>query len=146
MLADINLLCIIKAIFHDSILILWINQDIRCSLGFLTGNGFKYFFQSASPCFISFFKSDLGIAIRESAICCNLTDQCILYRQLPNLAIRNLKDNITKSWCKEVSWIQIVLDLNTHSITKCHLAHCSYNSVTVKRICRNNFTIQNILM
>ena len=134
-LAYIDAVCMIKLLI-----------SVSCLFIILRRNCLKYFFQSTFPCIFSFVYSDHCISIGEVTVSSYFTDHCISDGKLSNLTIRNFQDNITKSRCKEISRIKVMLDLHAHAITKCHLCNCSCNTMAVKCISRNNFAVLHIFM
>ena len=106
----------------------------------------EYVLQSALPCGKCLFQSDLSIAVGEFRIVCSLTDHCVSDSKLADFSIRNFADDISECRGKEISWIKAMLDLHAHTVTKCHLADCGGDSMTVKCICGDHTASLDILM
>ena len=131
--AYINVFCMIQLVFCRFFI-------------FFTGNCLEDSFQSSFPCFYCFCLSDHSISVGEFAIPGNFTDQCVSDGKLADFFCRNFHDDVTKSRSKEISRIQIMLDLYTNCVTKCHLGNCCCNTVTIQCIGRNNFAVLDIIM
>ena len=110
------------------------------------GSCLEYSFQSSLPCFFSFFFSNNSISVREFTVICNFTDQCVCDGKLSDFVCRNFHDDITKSWCEEVSWIQVVFDLHAECITEGHLGNSCCNTMTIQCVSGNNFSSLDIIV
>ena len=146
MLANINVLSIVNTILIGCFWICCLYSHGNWSVIFFAGGCLEYFLQSACPCLVSLIQSNLVISIGEFTIICYFTDYCVSNGKLTNLFSRNFQNQIAEAWCKEVSWIQIMLDLHAHCISKCHLADCCRNTVTVKCISGNHFSSLHIIV
>ena len=146
MLANINVLSIVNTILIGCFRICCLYSHGSRSVVFFTGGCLKYFLQSACPCLVSLIQSNLVISIGEFTIICYFTDYCVSNGKLTNLFSRNFQNQIAEAWCKEVSWIQAMLNLHAHCISKCHLADSCSNTVTVKCISGNHFSSLHIIV
>ena len=146
MLANINVLSIVNTILIGCFRICCLYSHGNWSIVFFTGGCLKYFLQSACPCLVSLIQSNLVISIGEFTIICYFTDYCVSNGKLTNLFSRNFQNQIAEAWCKEVSWIQVMLNLHTHCISKCHLADSCRNTVTVKCISGNHFACLHVIV
>ena len=108
------------------------------------GDSLEYFFQSSFPCFYCLCFCDHSISIGEFAVFCYFTDQCVGNGKFTHFISWNFHDDITKSRCKEISWIQIVLDFYTKGITECHFGNSCSNTMAIQCIGRNNFASLNV--
>ena len=146
MLADINILCIINTILIGCFRICCLYSHGSRSVVFFAGGCLEYFLKSACPCLVSLIQSNLSVSIGEFTIICYFTDHGICDRKLTNLFSRNFQNQIAEAWCKEVSWIQVMLNLHAHCISKCHFADSCSNTMTVKCICRNHFASLHVIV
>ena len=131
MTADMNIRCMIELFFHHFIIIC--GRFCR-----------KYTFQSACPCFFRFCQSNFGIRINKFLLFENLTDHRVCNAQFSHFVCRNFCNNISKCRRKQFSRIQIMLDLHTQFISKCHLTCRSDYTMTIQRICGNNLSTVDI--
>ena len=131
MAANMNIGCIKELLF---------NLGIRICCWFCS----KYFLKCSCPCILCVCKCDLHITVSKYRLFCYFTDFCISNCEFSNLSVFNLCDNISKCRSKQISLIYIVLDFGTHTVTKCHLADCCCNSMTIQCICRYNFSALDI--
>ena len=146
MLADINILCIVNTILIGCFRICCLYSHGNWSVVFFAGGCLKYLLQSTCPCLVSLIQCNLSISVGEFAISCYFTDHGVCDGKLTNLFSRNLQNQITEAWCKEVSWIQVMLNLHAHCISKCHLADSCSNTVTVKSISGNHFACLHVIV
>ena len=146
MLADINILCIINTILIGCFRICCLYSHGNWSIVFFTRGCLKDLLQSTCPCLVSLIQCNLSISVGEFAISCYFTDHGVCDGKLTNLFSRNLQNQITEAWCKEVSWIQVMLNLHAHCISKCHLADSCSNAVTVKCISGNHFACLHVIV
>ena len=146
MLADINILCIINTILIGCFRICCLYSHSNWSIVFFTRGCLKDLLQSTCPCLVSLIQCNLSISVGEFAISCYFTDHGVCDGKLTNLFSRNLQNQITEAWCKEVSWIQVMLNLHAHCISKCHLADSCSNAVTVKCISGNHFACLHVIV
>ena len=103
-------------------------------LRFRPGNCTEYLFQGTCPALKSLLHRDHHIPVFKGCLICHLADNRIRDGELPNLSFRHFSHNISKSRGKQIPLIHIVFNLNTHMVTKCHLAHCRRNALGVYRI------------
>ena len=146
MLADINILCIINTILIGCFRICCLYSHGNWSIVFFTRGCLKDLLQSTCPCLVSLIQCNLSISVGEFAISCYFTDHGVCDGKLTNLFSRNFQNQIAEAWCKEVSWIQAMLNLHAHCISKCHLADSCSNTVTVKSISGNYFACLHVIV
>ena len=146
MLADINILCIINTILIGCFRICCLYSHGNWSIVFFTRGCLKDLLQSTCPCLVSLIQCNLSISVGEFAISCYFTDHGVCDGKLTNLFSRNFQNQIAEAWCKEVSWIQVMLNLHAHCISKCHLADSCSNAVTVKCISGNHFACLHVIV
>ena len=132
MAAYIYLVCLVKLILNRSL--------------FYTGFCREYILQCLCPVLQRLIHGNRYRTVLKCIPVSHLTDYSISNSQLSYHAVRNLTYNIAPARCKEISRIHIVLNLNTHAVSKCHLAHSLGQSVSFHSICRNNPSCLNILM
>ena len=100
-------------------------------------HGREYFLKSALPCSQRLIGADGYISIGEILLG-HFTDHSVSDRQLAHFVSRNFCNNRTKSRCKCISRIQVMLHLHTKLITKSHLAHCRNDSISIQCISGHN--------
>src|SRR5699024_6905475 len=122
----------------------YIQSAVICIFRARTGS--KYLFQSSFPCTFCLVQPDHTVSIGEASIVCHLTDHSIGNLEISNFSGRYLCDQVSKARCEEVSRIQIVLDLYAAAVSKCHLADCRRNPVTVQGISRYDPAVSYIFM
>ena len=133
MFAHMDAVCFVKRAFHF--------------LHVISSFGLEDFLQSSGPCIQCFFHGNFhAVFVCEFCIVCHFTDHGIRYRQFSDFVSRYFADDITKSRCKQISLVQIVFNLHTQLVTKCHLADCCCDTVTIQRVSGKYFAVQNILM
>ena len=132
MAAYIYLVCLVKLILNRSL--------------FYTGFCWEYILQCLRPVLQSLIHGNRNRAVLKSIAVGYFTNYSVSNSQLSYHAVRNLTYNVAPARCKEISRIHIMLNLNAHAVSKCHLAHSLSQSVSFYCIRRDNPSCLNILM
>ncbi len=109
-----------------------------------SGIGLKHFFKGSLPCLFSLFLRNTYMSVRECSVSRHLANHGIGNGKLSHPALRHFCDDIAESRGKQVSLINIMLNLHTHPVSERHPAHRRNDAVAVKGIRRHNPSRTNV--
>ena len=148
MFAYINASCMIAAVLVDraAICCLLCFYALRCrSVVFLcSGYGFKYLLQRTFPCSQSLFHCNFYIPIGKHCIIFYFTNHNACDRKLCHFICRYFCYDASEICCKEVFFCYLCINLDTFVVTKCHLAECCCQTISVQCIGRYDPACFNI--
>ena len=122
-----------------------LKQLLRDFLLLYSGLGGEYLLKRRVPGVQSFFEADGNRSVLEGRPVRHLADHRIRNCKISYPSVRNLADNIAPSGRKEISGIQVMLDLDPKMVSEGHLADRLDSAVSFYRVSGNDISCFNIL-